>query len=188
MRPFYLVAGLALLVGCTPSPAADVPAPMGGDALSAPPVHALLGHRARLELSSAQVEALDSIGRVLHEQNAEPTRQLREMTRTPTTQQRPPDRTRRGDPRYPDRRQPAPAARRGVDREAVEELRETVRENNRSAIAGVAETLTPEQRAEVCRIFERQADRNDRRHARPVVWPWCAPESADEGEGARSEP
>src|SRR5687768_14887470 len=78
MRKFLLIAitlaGCASGSGGQPEVADDGPAPV-----PAPSVYALIGDRERLELSSAQVVALDSLGEWLSETNSPIEDQLQEL-------------------------------------------------------------------------------------------------------------
>src|SRR5690606_16120736 len=118
-----------------------------------PSVFALIGNRAELELSSHQIEALDSIGEWLARTNSPIDEQLRRMGVAPFS--------------------PGPAMRGGRMQipEEAEPLREQIRQNNRQAMTGVGEQLTPEQKQRIC----------ERRERRPVP-------GAREGRGGRGSP
>ena len=112
----------------TPSGSATRPAAMGP--IQTPPVYALLGQREKLGLSSAQVTALDSIGMHIDRANAPLMSRLREL---------------RGE--Y--------GGRRGAPRPNDEELQPTLeqlRTNNRQAMEGVRNVLTPQQRTTACEM------------------------------------
>lgn len=107
--------------------------------IAAPPVYALLGRREELNLTSAQIQVLDSVGTGLQTQNAEPMRQIREI---------------RGDDAYRPRR----LDQRDLDR--LRPLVDQVRENNRQAQQRVREVLSTEQQQRVCELFREGRDRN----------------------------
>ena len=164
-----------LLVGCGPT---GGPGPDSGPAaavtpltLEPPPIYALLGYRAELELESEQVTRLDSLANWVREENARLVDSLRSAGS-----------------------QAAQNRRAMVVDESTEGLLEQVRANNRRAGEAVGEVLTEEQRATVCRLYERgrrgeaarreeRARERDRREpeadstAVPLrgsrLWPWC---------------
>lgn len=167
VTPLVLLVLASAACGSAPpparAPAATDPAALQQQLLerSDLPVYALLGLREELELTSAQVVALDSIGLQLQRRN------------TPISQ-----------------RLPAPGARptRGVqvDTAALRQLRE----NRRAAATGVQEVLTEAQQTRVCEIYRRR-DAQTRREVRqqpttrggvlltrPPVWPWCVATTA----------
>jgi hypothetical protein len=169
--PFALVLAVAACGG-SPPPAAT-PLPEGAlivtERVQPPPVHALLGYRTELNLSSEQVAALDSIGQAIFA--AGDTVRTQMMERQAQQRGR---RDTRGTP-------------------ALIESLTALSEQNRLAQEAVQEVLTDEQEARVCQLFER--DRNRRaapaprarqdRSGRTVqlppmatrVWSWCAPSS-----------
>jgi hypothetical protein len=81
-RPMTILGALALVLAGCAGPATE-PASRPGTALMGPidppPVYALIGHRARLNLTSEQVATLDSIGQSVHQDNSPLIRRLREM-------------------------------------------------------------------------------------------------------------
>jgi hypothetical protein len=170
-----LPLALLLLVAACGSPAQrqpaqSQPAQLPEDApvaerVSPPPVHALLGHRAELNLTSEQIAALDSIGQAVFAVGDSIRAQLVERH----AQQRG-----RRDPRA------TPAFLESVA---------ALSEHNRQAQEAVQDVLTDEQEARVCELFARdrrraspprqRADRNGRAAQIPVtpgaVWSWCRP-------------
>jgi hypothetical protein len=92
VRATFVILSLTLLTACGGTPARQS-GPVTGTAAMAGmmarielPVHALIGHRERLGLSSQQVTALDSIGHALDRRNAPLLQELPragERTRTP---------------------------------------------------------------------------------------------------------
>lgn len=176
------IAAVAPLVACSPSgpagPQPATPAPIAAttERVQPPPVHALLGHREELELTSEQVVAIDSIGQWLFSSGDEMRARLREAQSS---------RPQRGDPQ--------------VTAEALSMLT-SLQERNREAIAAVQELLTDEQETKVCELFREDRSRSATRAAParsrrpagytpgplPPVWSWCAPR-ADETETARGQ-
>lgn len=175
MRKLTVILGCTLLAACGPAAprAAEAPAP-AAERLEAPPVHALIGHRAELGLGSAQIEALDSIGQWVFAQNEPLLARLRTLRGTPG------ERPRAQPPR---------------SNTEVRDLYEQLRQNNRRAAEGVRALLTPEQQARTCELFQRgrgggrgspaqrppprepaRADAARLPDGRAAVWPWCAPE------------
>ena len=149
-------------------------------ALDPPPIYSLLGYRTELELTSAQVESLDSIARAVSDDNAGRVGELRE-------------------------RAMATSRSRGMIPVTSDVLPvvEEVRERNRQAALAVQEVLDETQEAEVCRLF--RPDRDRRRGARQDApppgrrrvegdsllyapaqpWPWCAAPAPAAGAASR---
>lgn len=171
-RPFLLILLAAAAACAPPADPADAPAVRDGlTMIDAPPVYSLLGYRDRLDLTSAQVAALDSVARAVQEQNRPLVEELREQTQ-----------------------RARPQSRRPVVTEEMQPLLERISENNRAAMAAVQEVLTPEQEATACRLAagpsdrpqpERRARGGARRGTAPAdslrgtlggrVWSWCSP-------------
>lgn len=138
--------GLLALGACSSAPA-SAPAPANGPAGSrtgmgggfegpgqTPVVFGLLGQRERLNLSSAQVTALDSIGEDLRVRNSSLMTHLRELR----------DSVGGGD-RMNDRERTAYAER---SRPTLEQLRT----NNQAAMSAIQAVLTPAQQQTACEI------------------------------------
>lgn len=186
-RAWLYAAALPLLAACAPQ--RDFPAAGEGPggrmhpaAAAAPTVYAVLGHRERLGLSSAQVAAIDSIGDWLQRGNAPLLDSLRLN----------------GD------------GRSSLPGDSADAVMERIRANQRTAVDGLAAALTAEQRARVCALFAEQrgergrAERGRReRGPRPLLarrgsardtlpggprarWGWCAPPSAARRSGPGS--
>ena len=148
-------------------------------ALETPPVYALIGYRDRLELSSQQVTALDSLATAVREENSILVDSLEQRAITSN--------------RSPGVLQVNPSERPLLDR---------IRTNNRAVLDKVAELLTPEQESGVCELYEEdlrdmrdEANRRNRSRVDPndawsnrvrdprsdttlivrgfSVWPWC---------------
>jgi len=68
LRMLALGVGCAVVAGCGGVSASPASAPQTGleVQLDPPPVHALIGHHADLELSSEQIEELDAVGQEIH--------------------------------------------------------------------------------------------------------------------------
>ena len=147
MKRLSSVLGVLLLAAACGGPAqpARNPQPMQQQPLQpmipAPPVYSLLGQRQELNLTSAQIQALDSIGTSLQSQNSEALRQIQEI---------------RGDESYRPRR----LDQRDMDR--LRPLLDQVRENNRQAQQRVQATLSTEQQQRVCQLFRRDNRERDR--------------------------
>jgi Spy/CpxP family protein refolding chaperone len=145
MKRHFLIIGLIALAACGQASDYSTPVPMAtAPMLQAPPIYALLGQREKLELTSAQVTALDSLGTWIATVNSPLTMQLREM---------------RGEIR------PRPVT--GAEPQEVAEVEpivERIRANNRQAMEGVKAVLTPEQQTKTCELFHNQ--RNDARDPR----------------------
>jgi hypothetical protein len=181
------LAGLALLLlvaGCgaqpTPerAPSANARMTVLPLALEPPPVYALIGYRERLELSSQQVTALDSIATTVRVANSPLIDSLQAKAITNN--------------RTPGVLQINPSER---------PLLQQIRDNTRRAIDEVAGVLTSEQLEEVCELYEpereeaedeeeeranrRQSPEDAFRRGLPfredssltvrgfTVWPWC---------------
>lgn len=171
---------LVLLTACAPRPVAEPGANAANErtmvlplALEPPPVYALIGYRDRLELTSEQVTALDSTAQAVRDENAPLIDELEEKAFTST--------------RAPGILQVNPPER---------PLLEKIRGNNRAALERVAAVLNPEQKTEVCELYEEdRSDRRDRERRTDArrrgtgpgrgaltdstmirgfsVWPWC---------------
>jgi hypothetical protein len=141
--------------------------------LEPPPVYALLGYRADLDLTSEQVAALDSIAESAREESAPLLRELEE-------------RTGGGQRRAMTRIDPE-------DEPLVAEIRESQLRVSES----VANVLTEEQRGIVCRLYERTrptmgergrpsppSDSADSASVRAggalAIWHWCRPAVEEE--------
>jgi hypothetical protein len=136
MRRTLLLCVLLLGAACAPAiPSRSAPPPASIEPThDLPPVAALLGHRARLELTSTQVVALDSIAEALHARNDAVRHRLRAVigTRAGGGSGRPP----------------------ANDEEwlrARPHLRD-ISENNREAMDAVAALLDERQRQAACEI------------------------------------
>lgn len=137
-----------------------------------PSVYALIGDRARIGLTSEQVEALDSIGEWLIAANSEANERLRQLGIGPLAR---------------------PGGRAGIPEE-VRPLMEELRRNNLAAMEGIEAVLTEEQKALVCERVGRRVQRVERDRAErgaagdrraagafqgaPQAWWWCAPPAA----------
>lgn len=136
--------------------------------LQPPPIYSLFGYREALELTSAQVESLDSIARAVKERNDPVVDSLRAIAES---------RSGRSRGIIP------------VD-DVTRPMLERVGAHNREAADEVQEVLTDAQEREVCelvdrRVRERDRDDGDRRRQevarrdsvlfRPLLgaWPWC---------------
>ncbi|HEX8696456.1 MAG TPA: hypothetical protein VF746_28820 [Longimicrobium sp.] len=195
MKRIYPALALLVLAACAgrrdPAPAGEERPAVLSAGTAPPPVYALLGYRDRLALSSAQVNALDSIGAWLDTANRPLLAQLGEL--------RDGDRSRR-------RPGGAGSARPG-DRAWPILLR--LAENNGAAATRVRAVLSAEQRERVCELFallhERRAPRGGRsapslarqtgpgapggaaygfREGRGPAWPWCTKPPEGGGSGA----
>jgi hypothetical protein len=167
VRAYGLLLCVAFLSACGGAPAP--PGPQPGPVMfvrTELPVHALVGQRQTLGLSSAQVTALDSIGHELDRRNAPLLQSLPRLGERSGRDRTPPD--------------TATFAR--------------LRENRAEAAEAVRQVLTEEQRVRVCEIFGarsrdvRAAQVRRAQETRPRgtaaaaagmaprhVWPWCAP-------------
>lgn len=177
MKRLTTALGFLLLAACTAAPP-----PQEGTAprqpwVPTPPVYALIGQRQDLNLTSEQVTALDSIGVALQRENSPILDRIREIA-------------------------PSGGFGRRVsasDRERMQPLVDSIRENNREAQQAVREVLTEPQRTQVCRLFSGERDEARRRAAdearrnprmrggiardtlmtgRQGVWTWCGPQPA----------
>lgn len=172
--------GILVLAACAPGAPAPEPEPLVPQPWVEPPrVYSLIGERAELELTAEQVEALDSVGVALAEENRPLVQRARELQ-----------------------------AGRRISQERAAILRpllEEIRDKNLAAQNRVQEILTQEQEREVCQIFgldrarlspeqRRRLEREEeirRRRAemegdttavaagRARIWRWCAPTAAD---------
>jgi hypothetical protein len=144
MKRLTRTLAVLALAGCSSAPPAESPGPQQ-PWVPTPPVYALIGERQELELTSAQVTSLDSIGAALQAQNGPALAELRDIQQSAGGF----------------RRRPSPEAT-----ERARPLIDSVRENNRRSQEAVRALLTQEQRTEVCRMFG--SDRGDarRREAR----------------------
>lgn len=136
-------------------------------ALEPPPVYSLLGFRETLELTTEQVEALDSIAQGVEARNTPVVDSLRAIANA---------RSGRARGLIP------------ID-ERTRPLLERVRENNRGAALAIQELLDEEQEREVCALFDqtrRERERARRPRPQPAAadtalfvpmrgWPWCGP-------------
>jgi hypothetical protein len=139
------------------------PQPPAG--IEPPPIYALLGQRERLELTSEQIAALDSIGIWIDTANSAARATL--------------------GPALLDGGDPANGGPgRVIPRDSASlAARSVVVANNAAALNGVVAVLKEAQRARVCELFdpERVAVRAPERRRRSVApasgnrWPWCAP-------------
>lgn len=165
----------ALLLGLVACGPAETTYPAGSVnplALEPPPIYSLFGYRDRLELTSAQVEALDSIAQAVKRSNDPIVDSLAVVADA---------RTGRGRGIIPISDETRP-------------LLERVRLQNRQAAEAVREVLNDTQAAQVCELVDQQAqDRvrrlGEEREARssriapqdsalflPLRgWPWCGP-------------
>lgn len=166
------------LAACTSAsaPAGPPPSLVTPLMLQPPPVYALLGYRERLQLSSEQINGLDSIAVNLKEENDELIDELEERSSLTRNQ-----------------------SALIVDEEGRPIL-EQIRDNNREAAEAVGRLLTSEQQTTACDIF--RMDRRERgRRERPRIrgadqaaadsiwrsleartWPWCASAGNDRPE------
>ena len=143
MRTPVLLAAAAVLAAACATPRWNQRNYMAYHDAQTPPVYALLGDRARLGLTPAQVTTIDSIAQALEDENRPLLAQLREITGS-----------RPGGPVRP------PANR--DQEERFLPVLEQVGANNRRAMDGVGRALTPEQRMKVCQLqHERHGDRED---------------------------
>jgi hypothetical protein len=146
--------------------------------LQPPPVYALLGARAELNLTSAQVATLDSIAEAFQEENRPLAEELQRVSGAD-----------------------GPGVYR--IRPEGEPILESIQANQKRANESVAAALTEEQRATVCRLFSQppaggrggQPGRAParmqagspgdttriERSGRPVVWSWCTAPIPAEG-------
>jgi hypothetical protein len=143
-----------------------------------PPIYALLGYRNELSLTSDQVTALDSIAQTAQEENRTLVEELQATSRERARQPGFFELTAEG-----------------------EAVLERIRANQRRAVDGVADLLSEEQQATVCRLFQ-PGRRNpsarqppaaraaaDTAQARrgpqgPPGWHWCEERPAAESAAA----
>lgn len=170
------LAALLLLAACggrrEPPPASTDPSEPSiatVTTLRTPPIYALLGFRDRLQLTSAQITAIDSIGQQVSRANGPLVSELREAMNE----------------------RAARRSRRDLDDEERANFR-TVRDNNQRAIQGIQGVLTDEQERIVCELWQDDPREAAARRARvrgrdgrmiaPLLsrppWPWCAPPAA----------
>ncbi len=131
MKRLLTALGILALAACSssaPPPAATTTPQQPW--VPTPPVYALIGERQELNLTSAQVTTLDSIGVALAASNQPALTQIQEM-------------------------QPSGGFRRtsAADVERARPLIDSIRENNRRAQEGVRALLTEQQRADVCKMY-----------------------------------
>lgn len=173
MRKIAFVS-LLCVAACGPAQTAYPAGAVNPLALEPPPVYSLLGYRDRLELTSDQVEALDSIAQDVKRRNDPLVDTLRAVADARTGRAR-------GIIPITDETRP---------------VLERVREQNRAAASAVQAVLTEEQQAEVCQLFEqtrrdRERIRRDRNRPPQQIapadtalflplrgWPWCGPPAA----------
>jgi hypothetical protein len=139
MKRLLPAFGILALAACYSSaPPLQQPAVPEQPPVPRPPVNALIGERQELNLTSAQVTALDSIGVALAASNNPAITQLQAL-------------------------QPSGGFRRtsAADVEKARPLLDSIRENNRRAQEAVRALLTEQQRADVCRMFA--PDRREQR-------------------------
>jgi hypothetical protein len=141
MKRLLPALGILALAACYSS----APPPVAGPQqpwVPTPPVYALIGERQELNLTSAQVTTLDSIGVALAAQNSPALRQIQEM-------------------------QPTGSFRRtsAADVERARPLIDSIRENNRRAQEAVRVLLSEQQRTDVCRMYAPDRAEQRRREA-----------------------
>jgi hypothetical protein len=164
--PLILVLVVA---ACGSAPPAAAPLPDGApvaERVQPPPVHALLGFREELNLTSEQIAALDSIGQAVFAAG--------DTIRAEMLERHAQQRGRRDTRTTP----------------AFIESLAALSEHSRQAQEAVQELLTDEQEARVCQLFEGdhrraapapRARQNRNGRAVPVprasarVWSWCTP-------------
>lgn len=165
---FALLLGLA---ACGPAETSFPAGSVNPLALEPAPVYSLFGYRDRLELTSEQVESLDSIAQAVKRANDPIVDSLRAVANA---------RSGRGRGIIP------------IDDE-TRPLLERVRLQNQAAADAVQDVLTEAQEAQVCTLMDQQArDRvrrlgeRDARSSRIAAqdsalflplrgWPWCGP-------------
>lgn len=176
MRKSVAVLVLPVLAACGSggAPAGAPPALVTPTMLQPPPIYALIGHRDRLDLTSEQIESLDSIAVGLRAQNDSLVDALQDRA-------------------VPSRNQMGFL----VDDEGRPIL-EQIRDNNRDASTAVGRVLSEEQQAETCDLFQPPGSarsRNTRPRVRGAdpsaadsiwralesrIWPWCGQPREDE--------
>lgn len=174
-RKGWIVAVVLLAVaGCSRRSAADMEGLLTPLTVEPPPIYAIIGARADLELTSEQVARLDSIATSVQSVNRPLIEDLEDVS--------PPSRS---------------GARRLTDE--GEPILEQIRANSRQASESVHALLTEDQREEVCDMFNRRPGRDGpgapQRRASPDSlaparfgmgprWYWCAPAPDETGEPA----
>ncbi|HEX9939930.1 MAG TPA: Spy/CpxP family protein refolding chaperone [Longimicrobium sp.] len=163
-----------------------------------PSVFALIGARERLNLTSQQVTALDSIAEAVREQNRPLTDTLRTLTNSGGGG-------------------PIRAPRSEFQTQRFIPILNRMGDNNHRALAGVQAVLTPEQRAGVCTLAAEQREQRGRRRRdapgrggstvrggmeplfrdsvgggrrgrAPGGWPWCTTPRPARGDSMRTAP
>jgi hypothetical protein len=117
---------LVAACGAPPPPAASAPGAGLDLQLEPPPVHALIGHRQQLQLSSEQIDKLDAIGQDVHAENHPLLTQLNSME---------------------------PNSGNPVFQREVLTLASRIHVNNVQAVERVRNLLTDEQRERACGLF-----------------------------------
>lgn len=148
----FLVFGLSACSSAS-APAGPPPSLVTPTMLQPPPIYALIGYRDRLELSSDQIEQLDSIAVDLEEHNEELIDELEErstLTRSQTAL---------------------------VVGEEGKPILEQIRDNNREATEAVGRMLTSDQQESICDLFS--LDERGRRSERRPRMRGADPEAAD---------
>ncbi|MDB4950134.1 MAG: hypothetical protein JWM27_2783 [Gemmatimonadetes bacterium] len=149
-RRIGLAAAVLLLAACKSPQPATSPRTVAMDSAraaevmrgpgQAPPIFGLLGQREKLNLTSAQIVSLDSIGEDLHARNEPINRHLRALQDSLGGRDRMSERTRRE----------------LLDRGAP--LYTELRTNNRRAAESVHAVLTTDQRDATCRMLREDRD------------------------------
>ncbi|HEV2735766.1 MAG TPA: hypothetical protein VGV85_13050, partial [Longimicrobiaceae bacterium] len=177
MKRLLTALGILALAACSssaPPPAATAPQQPW---VPTPPVYALIGERQDLNLTSAQVTTLDSIGVALAASNQPALTRIQAM-------------------------QPSGGFRRtsAADVERTRPLIDSIRDNNRRAQERVQALLTEQQRADVCKMYapdraEQRRRESAQREARQLPrgrfeadtmiaslfsgpWSWCGRQGA----------
>jgi hypothetical protein len=129
MKRLLTATGILALAACYSSAPPPVTTPQQ-PWVPTPPVYALIGERQDLNLTSAQVTTLDSIGVALAASNQPALTQIQSM-------------------------QPTGGFRRtsAADVERARPLIDSIRENNRRAQQRVQALLTEQQRTDVCKMY-----------------------------------
>jgi hypothetical protein len=172
IRMLTIGVGCALVAACgAPPPSASAPSAGVDMRLDPPPVHALLGQRSHLKLTSEQITALDSVGQDIHAQNHPLLMKLSDLDRSGSNLQA---------------------------QQQMLHLAGRVHLNNHRAMERVRGILTSEQREAACNLYNgsrgsaralrslQSPDLSTRttrtsetvgimsRHERGAVWNWCA--------------